>query len=169
MLIPHELDRSAGLCRAIVETPAGHRSKFDYDPDTGLFELSGVLPAGMAFPLAFGFIPATRAEDGDPVDVIILADEDLPVGCLVTVRLMGVIEAEQTEDGKTFRNDRLVARIAQSRAYADVQDLASLGPAFVDELSQFFTALNDLKGKRFEVTAIGDTGRACALIEAAQI
>lgn len=126
LTIPNRLDREAGTCRAIVETPAGHRAKFDYDPDTGLFELNGVLPAGMAFPLAFGFIPATRGQDGDPVDVLIMADEALPVGCLTTVRLLGVIEAEQTENGKTFRNDRLIAWIAQSRSYVDVQDLASL-------------------------------------------
>jgi inorganic pyrophosphatase len=66
-------------CRASIETPRGLRSKFDYDPESGLFELAGVLPAGMAFPLSFGFIPATKAEDGDPVDILVLADEICPL------------------------------------------------------------------------------------------
>lgn len=166
--IPNMLDPGAGSCRAIVETPAGQRSKFDYDPETGLFALNGVLPASMAFPLAFGFIPATRGEDGDPIDVLILADHDLPVGCLVTVRLLGVIEAEQTEDGNTFRNDRLIGRVAQSRMYADVRDLPGLGQAFVDELARFFVAMNDLKGKTFAVKSIGDAAQACTLIAKAQ-
>jgi inorganic pyrophosphatase len=166
--VPHNLDQQAGTCRAIVETPAGCRSKFDYDPETGLLELAGVLPAGLSFPFAFGFIPSTLAEDGDPVDVVIIADEGPPPGCMVTVRLLGVIEAEQTEDGSTCRNDRLVGRVAQSRAYADVHDLEGLGRAFVDELSRFFVAMNDLKGKRFEVKAIGDAARACALVAEAR-
>jgi inorganic pyrophosphatase len=164
--IPNRLDPDGNTCRAIVETPAGHRSKFDYDPDTGLFEVAGVLPAGMAFPMAFGFVPRTLAEDGDPIDILILADEDLPVGCLVTVALLGVMEAEQTEQGETCRNDRLIGRVLQSRMYADVDDLAALGNAAVDELSRFFVEMNALKGKSFEVKAIGDASRACSLIEA---
>jgi len=166
--LPHRLDRGALTVRAIVETPAGHRSKFNYDPESGLFALRGVLPAGMAFPLAFGFVPDTLAEDGDPIDIVLLADEDLPVGCLVTVRLLGVIEACQTErDGKKNRNDRLIGRVLESRMYADVHDLDCLGQAMVRELASFFETYNDLKGKRFEVRAVSDPARACDLIEQA--
>src|ERR1700712_4243624 len=95
--LAHRLDRNSFECRAIIETPRGCRSKYDYDPESGLFELAGILPAGMAFPLAFGFVPSTRGGDDDPLDMLVLADEDLPVGCLLTARLLGVIEAEQTE------------------------------------------------------------------------
>lgn len=154
--------------RAIVETPKGHRSKYTYDPDSGLFELAGVLPAGMAFPMAFGFVPDTLAEDGDCLDILVLADEELPVGTLLDVRLLGVIEARQTErDGRTVRNDRLIGRPAATRLYADVADLDCLGAAMIDELTRFFVTYNDLKGKKFEVLAIGDAERACALIAAA--
>lgn len=164
--LPHELNAEARTVRAIVETPAGHRSKFDYDPESGLFALQGVLPAGMAFPMAFGFVPDTLAEDGDPIDIVILAEEDLPVGCLVTVTLLGVIEACQTErDGQSNRNDRLIGRVAQSRIYADVNDLECIGHAMVDELVDFFRTYNDLKGKDFKVTAISDPARACTLVE----
>jgi len=163
--LPHCLDDKALTVRAIIETPAGHRSKFDYDPESGLFALHGVLPAGMAFPMAFGFVPDTLAEDGDPIDIVVLADEDLPVGCLATVKLLGVIEACQTErDGKQNRNDRLIGRILESRMYADVHDLECLGRAMVGELTSFFETYNALKGKRFEVRAINDPARACALI-----
>jgi inorganic pyrophosphatase len=167
--LPHLLNRSELTCRAIIETPAGHRSKFDYDPDSGLFELAGVLPAGMAFPLAFGFVPGTLGEDGDPVDVLVLADEPLPMGCLVTVRLLGVIEAEQTEDGQTCRNDRLVARVQQSSMYADVHEVERMGPAFMSELSQFFVTYNELKGRGFRVISIGDASRASELIAEAEL
>src|SRR5919199_1807176 len=99
----------------IIETPKGSRNKFDYDEELGLFKLGGVLPAGASFPFDFGFLPATRGGDGDPLDVLVLMDEPAFAGCLVTVRLLGVIEAEQTEGDATTRNDRLIAVAATSR------------------------------------------------------
>ena len=166
--LPHRLDSKARTVRAIVETPPGRRSKFNYSPESGLFELHDILPGGMAFPMAFGFVPNTLAEDGDPIDIVVMADEDLPVGCLASVRLLGVIEAVQTDrDGTSNRNDRLIGRIEKSRIYADVDDLECLGPALVDELTQYFETYNNLKGKNFAVKAVSDPGRACALIEEA--
>lgn len=77
-------------------------------------------------------------------------------------------EACQTErDGSRIRNDRLIGRIAQSRLYADVEDLDCLGKAMTGELSRFFETYNILKGKHFQVTAVSDPARACALIEEA--
>lgn len=170
--LPHKLDPAAATCRALVETPARSRAKFDFDRETGLYELHGMLPAGMAFPMDFGFIPSTLGGDGDPLDVIVLAEEALPVGCLVRVRLLGVIEAEQTQhvDGKpsTLRNDRLVARLEESRTYAGVEGLDQLGGAFTEELIQFFTTYNELKGKRFKVLAVSNAQRAVEMIQQAK-
>jgi inorganic pyrophosphatase len=162
--LAHRLDRDARTCRAIIETPKGRQAKFDYEPTSGLFELAGMLPTGMCFPLAFGFIPSTIAEVGDPVDVLVLCEEDLPIGCLLSVCLLGVIEAKQSEDGKTLRNDRLLAKAAHSRLFADVSDIADLGAAFSDELASFFTAYNTLKGRCFEALSVGDAARAVDLV-----
>nr|MDQ3622507.1 inorganic diphosphatase [Verrucomicrobiota bacterium] len=92
---------------AIVDTPRGSQNKFKYDEESGLFMLGGAMPAGVVFPFEFGFIPSTAGGDGDPLDLLILMDAPTFVGCLVRARLIGVIEAEQTENGKTLRNDRL--------------------------------------------------------------
>jgi inorganic pyrophosphatase len=167
--LPHQLDNEALTCRAIVETPRGNRSKFDYDPESGLFEFAGVLPAGMAFPLSFGFVPGTKAQDGDPVDILVLSDEDLPVGTLVTVRLLGVIEAEQTEEGMTCRNDRLIGKVAQSNTYRDIDSLEPLGSSFTNDLTLFFQTYNQLRDRRFDAVAIGDAQRAAGLIAEAQL
>jgi hypothetical protein len=103
-------DPVTGAVVAVVETPRASRNKFNYDPEIGAFRLKRVLPLGSTFPYDFGFIPSTRAEDGDPLDVLLLVDEPAPVGCVVHVRLLGVIEAEQRElDGRRVRNDRLIA------------------------------------------------------------
>src|SRR4030088_2218646 len=105
---PNKWDAKKRECKVIIETPKGRRNKFDYDTEFQMFALGGLLPEGLAFPFDFGFLPSTLGEDGDPLDVIVLMDEPAHVGCLVDVRLVGVIEAEQMEDGETTRNDRLV-------------------------------------------------------------
>src|SRR5579862_3840257 len=106
--LPNQLDTKKGTCRAIIETPKGCRNKFDYDPDSGLFMLGGLLPEGMMFPFDFGFIPSTLGEDGNPLDILVLMDAPCHVGCLIEGRIIGIIEAEQSEGGKTESNDRLL-------------------------------------------------------------
>ena len=147
-----ELDaaREGPELNVIIETPKGSRNKFNYDDETGLFKLGGVLPSGAAFPFDFGFVPSTLGGDGDPLDVLVLMDEPAFAGCLVRVRLVGVIEAEQTErDGETTRNDRLIGVAAESRLHKGVRTLKSLGPALLDEIEHFFVSYNEFKGKRF--------------------
>lgn len=166
--IDHRLDERAATCRAIIETPKGSRSKYTYDPQIEVFELSGLLPTGMNFPLDFGFIPATLAQDGDPLDVLILGDEPSAVGALAKIRLLGVIEAEQRErDGTIFRNDRLIARVAQSISYGHAEHIDDLGTLFIEHLGQFFINYNRLKGKAFKVLATAGPERAAALVLAA--
>src|SRR5499427_9601416 len=106
--LPHQLDEKKGICRAIIETPKGCRNKFDYDPQSNLFMLGGLLPEGMMFPFDFGFIPSTLGDDGDPLDVMVLMDAPAHVGCLIEVRIIGIINAQQTEGTKTETNDRLL-------------------------------------------------------------
>jgi inorganic pyrophosphatase len=74
-----------------------------------VLKLSRILPAGHSFPFDFGSIPGTRAEDGDALDVMVLAEEPSFPGCLLQVRLIGVLTGRQTEKGRTIRNDRLLA------------------------------------------------------------
>src|SRR5262249_2243810 len=94
------VDKDSGDLQVIVETPRNSRNKFKFDEETGLFELGSVLPAGAVFPYDFGFLPGTLAPDGDPLDVLLLMDASAFPGCRVRARLIGVIEAEQIEDGK---------------------------------------------------------------------
>src|ERR1051325_11774742 len=99
----------SGELHVIIETPKGSRNKFNYDAGHDLFKLGGVLPAGAVFPFDFGFIPSTLGGDGDALDVLLLMDEPAFPGCLIPARVIGAIEAKQTENGKTERNDRLIA------------------------------------------------------------
>jgi inorganic pyrophosphatase len=135
----------------VVETPKGSRNKFSYDEKQGLFKLTGVLPAGASFPFDFGFIPSTLGGDGDPLDVLLLMDEPVFTGCLVPSRVIGVIEAKQTErNGATMRNDRLIAVAAKSLTHQNLKTLSRLNPAVVDEIEHFFISYNTFKSKNFK-------------------
>src|SRR4029434_4044070 len=144
----------SGLVRVVVDTPKGSRNKYKYDETLGLYRLSKVLPLGSAFPYDFGFIPSTRAEDGDPLDVLLLGEEALFAGCLVTVCLAVVIQAEQTEHGKTFRNDRLIGAIEAPVNRPAIQTLEDLRTGRLDEIEHFFIAYNHLEGRHFKPTLI---------------
>jgi|SRR5438270_9733065 len=142
-----------GLVQVVVETPKGSRNKYAFDPKRRTFRLKKVLPEGMSFPLDFGFIPSTEADDGDPLDVLLLMDQPVFPGCLVDARLIGVMEAEQSEDGKTNRNDRLIAVCDASHTHSDVRSVGDLNDRLLREIEQFFVNYNALSGKKFKVLA----------------
>jgi inorganic pyrophosphatase len=134
----------------IIDTPMGSRNKYKYDEELQIFKLGGVLAVGHSFPFDFGYVPNTRGGDGDPLDVLVLMDEPAFVGCLVPSRLIGVIEAEQTEDGKTERNDRLIAVASNSRTHKDIKSINDLNEILIDEIEHFFVSYNEAKGKQFK-------------------
>jgi len=144
-------DAETGALNVIIETPKNCRNKYAFDEDLGVFVLKGVLAAGHVFPFDFGFIPQTLGGDGDPLDVLVLMDEPAFPGCLVPSRLIGVIEAEQTErDGKIERNDRLIAVSSRSRTHSHVKSINDLNDALVEEIEHFFISYNEVKGKEFK-------------------
>jgi inorganic pyrophosphatase len=122
----------------IVETPRGNRNKFDFDEEHKLFKLAKVLPEGMVFPFEFGFIPSTLGEDGYPLDILVLMDTLTTTGCLLTARLVGVIEALQTDRESTCRNDRLIAIATHAHVHGEAKKLSDLDPKIVDEIEDFF-------------------------------
>jgi inorganic pyrophosphatase len=144
-----------GTLTVVVETPRGHRNKFKYDPTQ----------RASTFPYDFGFIPGTKAQDGDPLDVLLLMDESAFPGCVVTARLIGVIEAEQTEDGETVRNDRLLAVATEAHDYRDVRTPKDINANLLKELEHFFVSYNECKGKKFTLLGVRGAKRALKLLK----
>jgi inorganic pyrophosphatase len=161
-------DRKNAVVQVVIETPKGSRNKFAFDADQHVFILKKVLPEGMVFPHDFGFIPSTRAEDGDPIDVLILMDEPAYPGCVVPARLVGVIEGEQSKKGKTERNDRLLAVAESSHTHSDVKSIKDLNDAFLDELEMFFENYHSNDGEKFKVLACKGPGTAAKCLEQAR-
>ncbi len=159
----------SGRLQVVIDTPRGSRYKYKYDAEHGLWRLSKVLPLGAAFPFDFGFVPSTQGEDGDPLDALVIMDEPAFPGCVVRARLIGVIEAEQTENGKTTRNDRLVAVLDTEHNPATIRSLDELGRQRLDEIEHFFISYNEAEGRSFKPLARRGPERARDAITAALV
>jgi inorganic pyrophosphatase len=139
-----------GRVNVVIDTPRGSRCKYKYEERSGLFHLSKLLPLGNSFPYDFGFVPSTRGDDGDALDVLVIVDEPVALGCVVPVRLIGVLEAEQTEgNGKTIRNDRLIGSVETSFNPAELESLKGMNKQRLDEIEHFFISYNEMEGRRF--------------------
>ena len=157
-----------GNYRVVVEAAAGTRSKFKFEPALGVLSLHAMLPLGTSFPYAFGFVPSTRGEDGDPLDALLLIDEAVPPGLTVPSRLVGAIRANQTRDGETVRNDRLLAVAAESHLYRRLQDLSDLDRRVLEQIEAFFIFYNAQKGKVFEPLSRASRSQAEKLVAAGE-
>jgi inorganic pyrophosphatase len=160
--------KDAGKIQVIIETPKGCRNKFAFDPKQRIFALKKVLPAGMAFPYDFGFLPQTMAADGDPIDVLLLMDEPAFPGCAIEARLIGVMEGEQLNGKKRIRNDRLIAVADANHSYQYVKKIGDLPNQFLRELQDFFVNFHKLEGKEYKLLGCKGEQAAMTLIAKAQ-
>jgi inorganic pyrophosphatase len=153
------------LVQVVIETPKGSRNKYDFDGDDKVFRLKTVLPAGMTFPYDFGFVPRTLADDGDPVDVLVLMDEPAFPGCVLKCRLIGIIEGEQGDGKKKERNDRVVAIEMQNHSFADIHHIDDLGKKFARELEEFFVNYHRLSDEQYRILDVKGPKQAKKSIE----
>jgi inorganic pyrophosphatase len=136
-----------------------------FDFELGLLCLRKVLPPGFSFPFPFGSIPGTRADDGDPLDLLLLVSEDIPAGGLVAAKPIGVMKAEQREKGQIVRNDRILGVRPDSVEYRGVRSVSALAPKTREELEWFFEAYAK-PSKEFRVLGWLGPAAAWSLIEA---
>lgn len=149
----------------MIECPKGSNQKFDYDPAEKRFRLSKFLPAGLVFPFDFGMIPGTKGEDGDPLDIIVISEGSTFPGCLVSCRVIGVLQAKQTErNGETIRNDRFIGIPDVSQLFSGIRTLEELPQAIAEQLEAFFKNYNEQAGKEFSVTARLSAKQAAKLL-----
>ncbi len=153
------------LANVIIETPRGSLNKFAYDRELQVFRLKKQLPLGCTFPFDFGFIPGTLGEDGDPLDVLVIANGYTLPGCLLQCRIAGILEAEQTEeDGKKLRNDRLIGISNASRMYENITNIAGLDKSLLSDIENFFVNYNMQEGRKFTPLGWGDAEKGLKII-----
>lgn len=161
MKLPPPFIEGTHHINAIVETPKGSRNKYAYDEKTDMLKLKKALPAGMVFPFDFGFIPSTIAEDGDPMDILVLTDAPTYPGCLVESKVLGIIKVEQEEDGEKVRNDRVIAVQLGSRMYASANNIDDLPEGLVKEIVNFFASYKHVSEDLFN--HLGNNGPEVAI------
>jgi inorganic pyrophosphatase len=154
-----------GFVYVIVETPRGSTCKLDYDPELGAFTLAKPLMAGLSYPFDWGFIPSTKADDGDPLDVLVIHDAQTFPGVVLRCRPVGILEVEQQSRGKKERNDRVFAVPDRSPLETDLRDIRHLPARAHEELELFFRATNALEDKELEFLGWRGPARAVKTIK----
>ena len=161
--------RKDGLVVVVVETPRGSGNKLKFDEELGTYRLDRVLPPGLAFPFDFGFVPQTLAEDGDPLDAIVLIDAPTLPGCVVLARVIGVVEVEQQDGGAGpwKRNDRLIAVAGGPKGHSSMHSLRDVDSVRLDAISEFFKSYHELDGDGIRVIGKRNAAAAAAAIRKA--
>ena len=147
------------LVRAIIEITKGRRSKFEICKHTGLLKLDRYLYSAAHYPGDYGFVPRTLAEDGDPLDVLVMVNEPTFSGCLIETRVIGMLRMRDKGDA----DDKLLAVPGSDPLFAGYTDLASVPPHYLREVEHFFSTYKTLEGGGIET--LGWCGAADAMAE----
>jgi inorganic pyrophosphatase len=142
--------KEEGSIDVVIETPKGSRNKYAWSEESKTFRLKKILPAGAVFPFDFGFIPDTKGEDGDPIDILVIMDEPAFPGCVLECRIIGALKAAQTErDGRVEQNDRFIGVSVLSQLYKGLNEIDGLPKNLLHEIEHFFVSYNQIAGKKF--------------------
>ncbi len=151
----------AATIEAVIEIPKGSRNKYEFDHVSGAIRLDRVLFSSVHYPADYGFVPGTKAADGDPLDVVVLVDEPTFPGCHMTVRPIGVLvmRDEKGEDEKI-----LAVPIADPRL-DEIRDISDVNEHLRAEIENFFATYKVLEGKPTQVCGWRGRDEAWSVIE----
>jgi len=144
----------------LIEIPQGSHAKFEYDKDYGLIRLDRVLYTSTQYPTNYGFIPQTHADDGDPLDILVLCTERLPPGTLVRARVIGVFIMEDNGE----MDEKILAVAYDDPSYKHVVSIDQISPHLLKEIQHFFEVYKQLENKVTKITGLKDAATAKELI-----
>ncbi|NJL01467.1 MAG: inorganic diphosphatase [Spirulinaceae cyanobacterium SM2_1_0] len=150
-----------GLVTVLVEIPAGSKNKYEFDKDLNAFALDRVLYSSVQYPYDYGFIPNTLADDGDPLDGIVLMDQPTFPGCAIVARPIGMLEMIDGGD----RDEKLLCVPAKDPRYTQVQTLENISTHRLDEIAEFFRTYKNLENKVTEILGWKGINDVLPLIE----
>ena len=152
------------LVNAVIEIPFEGINKYEYDKNLHVFRLDRNLFSPVHYPGDYGFIPSTLAEDGDPLDVLVLVDSPSFTGCVLEVRPIGVLD--MIDQGQP--DEKILAVGHGNPRYEDVANYSQIYPHILKEIKHFFSIYKDLEGKRVEVRGWKDAAAAREIIGKSQ-
>ncbi len=148
---------------AVIEISKGSNMKYELDKKTGMLSLDRVLFTATHYPMNYGFIPRTYADDRDPLDVLLLCSAPIQPMTLVRSYPIGVMTMEDSGMG----DEKIIAIPYGEPTYMSYTDVKELPKHIFDELKHFFSVYKQLEGKRTEVKEIGDPLEAVRVIKKA--
>lgn len=156
---------SPNVIHAVIEIPRDGINKYEYDKKLHVFRLDRNLYSPVHYPGDYGFVPSTLAEDGDPLDVLVLVDAPSFSGCVQDVRPIGVLE--MLDQG--VADEKVLCVGKNNPRYKDVTNYSQIYPHMLREITHFFAIYKDLEGKRVEVKGWQDAAYArTKVVEAAE-
>lgn len=150
----------AAFVPTVIEIPRGSHLKYEVDKPTGLLRLDRVLYSAVFYPANYGFIPRTHADDGDPLDVLVLMQEAVEPLTIVRARALGGLRMVDDKGG----DDKIVAVCVDDPAYAHYRHLDELPQHVIKELDRFFRDYKALEDKAVDVEQFYDQRRALQVI-----
>lgn len=149
------------LVEAFVEIPKGSQNKYEYDLKTGFFRLDRVLYGSIHYPAEYGFIPHTLAEDGDPLDILVLSNIPTFPGCVLDARVLGALEMADDKG----RDVKILAALDKDPRFNEMQSLEDVPLHILKEIEHFFRIYKELEGKQTAVDGWRDIDYAIRVIE----
>jgi inorganic pyrophosphatase len=136
-----------GVLNVLIEIPAGSKNKYEFDKELGAFALDRVLYSAVQYPYDYGFIPNTLADDGDPLDGLVMMDQPTFPGCIIPARPLGMLLMIDGGD----RDEKLLCVPAKDPRYANYKSLADVPQHRLDEIAEFFRTYKNLEKKVTEI------------------
>ncbi|MBD2596478.1 inorganic diphosphatase [Nostoc spongiaeforme FACHB-130] len=150
-----------GILNVLIEIPGGSKNKYEYDKELEAFALDRVLYSSVRYPYDYGFVPNTLADDGDPLDGMVIIDEPTFPGCIIAARPIGMLEMIDGGD----RDEKILCVPDKDPRYTHVKSLNDVAPHRLDEIAEFFRSYKNLEKKVTEILGWQDVGTVSALVE----
>lgn len=150
-----------GIINVLIEIIGGSKNKYEYDKDLQAFALDRVLYSSVQYPCDYGFVPNTLADDGDPLDGMVLMDEPTFPGCIIAARPIGFLEMIDGGD----RDEKILCVPEKDPRYSKVRSLSDIAPHRLDEIAEFFRTYKNLEKKVTEIRGWQDVDQVMPLVE----
>ena len=149
------------LINVLIEIPAGSKNKYEYDKDMNAFALDRVLFASVQYPYDYGFVPNTLADDGDPLDGMVIIDQPTFPGCVIAARPIGMLEMIDGGD----RDEKVLCVPDEDPRFSEVKSIKDIAPHRLEEIAEFFRTYKNLEKKVTEILGWKDVDAVMPLVE----
>ena len=150
-----------GLINVLIEITGGSKNKYEFDKDLQAFALDRVLYSSVQYPYDYGFIPNTLADDGDPLDGMVIMDEPTFPGCVIPARPIGMLEMIDGGD----RDEKILCVPDKDPRYTEVESIKDVEPHRLEEIAEFFRTYKNLEKKVTEILGWKDVDQVMPLVE----